>query len=733
MTTSLRNMEDEYHLSVKWVSLALVALATVLVYVGDTRFESWVRLRVLHFAILLLFVSALAWRLESTRPIASRWFTVLALTALLYAAIGWLRIPESLVGITVLVTLATALLGLHAAMFTTLLQTVYLLWLWRTGLVGVQTVAWISLSLLALWSTLGILWTIYRRWYRVSHWVWQSSQEIHRLLEENRDQTAGLKQSQHELVTANRTLTLLNERLAAMRLVAEEAEKAKAAFVAKISHEFRTPLNMIIGLIDSLADAPTVYGQALPAALLDDLEIVRRNSEHLTSMINDVLALSQAEAGHLILHREWVDLGEDITNAVTVVRPLLEKKNLAIKVNLQPELPRVYCDRTRIRQVILNLVSNAARFTQTGGITVKATCQAQHLVVSVTDTGPGIVAEDAERIFEPFQQSTGGFWRDQGGSGLGLSISRQFIQRHDGQIWLESELGVGSTFSFRLPVDQPLPPHSGPQRWMSDGWSFHERIQWPKVPHLPNQPRAILCDESGFFYSLFRPYASELEFVEVNNLAQVCNELQRCPAHLVIFNASSPTHLGPLLAQAREQIADTPLIGCYVPPPIDRALAAGAMDYLIKPVTQSDLQEALQALGEPIQHLLIVDDEPDIRSLYSRMLHQYDDKLEIATVADGAEALCYLHEHRPDVVLLDVVMSKMDGWQFLERKNQDAALKQIPVIIISAEDLVAQVIKSDMLVATAGQGVTINQLLRASLHFSKLILDPIRELDLAPG
>ena len=712
MTTSASNVEVELHLSVKWVSIALVALATALVYVGDTRLESFARLRVLHFAIVLLLVAALTWRLENARPLASRWFTVLALTALLYSALIWLHIPESIVGITVLVTLATALLGLQAAILTTLLQTVLLL---------------------ALWSTLGILWTVYRRWYAVSRWVWQSSQEIQRLLEENRDQTAELKQSQQELITANRTLTLLNERLAAMRLVAEEAEKAKAAFVAKISHEFRTPLNMIIGLIDSLADAPTVYGQELPAALRDDLEIVRRNSEHLTSMINDVLALSQAEAGHLILHREWVDLGEDITNALTVVKPLLDKKNLAFKVNLHPKLPRVYCDRTRIRQVILNLVSNAARFTQSGGITVEATTDAQHLVVSVADTGPGIVAEDVERIFEPFQQSTGGIWRDQGGSGLGLIISRQFIQRHDGQIWLESEVGVGSIFSFRLPIDQPLPPRSGPERWMSDGWSFHERAKWPKVPHLPNQPRAILCDESGFFYPLFRHYASELEFVEVNNLAQVRDELQRCPAHLVIFNAASPTHLGPLLAHAREQIPDTPLIGCYVPPPIDRALAAGAMDYLIKPVTQADLHEALLALGTPIHHILIVDDEPDIRALYSRMLQHYDEKVEIAAACDGLEALDYLEKNRPDVVLLDVVMSKMDGWQFLERKNQNASLKEIPVIIVSAEDLLAQVIKSDMLMATAGQGVTINQLLRAALHFSKLMLDPVRELDLMPG
>ncbi|RLT39025.1 MAG: hypothetical protein DWI57_10955, partial [Chloroflexi bacterium] len=567
MNISSDEFNDDFFMSAKWVSVALVLCAVALVYLGDAHLGQTERLAALRYAILLLAVAGVTWQWETKQPLAGRWFMALATIALLYLGLVWLGMAALWLLITLPVVLAMAMLGQRAAGVSALLSSLLLWWLWYTGVAGTQAVDWIGLAFVALWSTFGVVYYLHRRSDETLRWSLHHSQQARRQIEESRQASVGLKETQEDLLVANRTLALLNERLAAMRLVAEEAEKTKAAFVAKISHEFRTPLNMIIGLIDSLANAPEAYGQTLPAALLTDLEIVRRNGEHLTSMINDVLALSQAEAGQMVLHREWVDLREDIEKSVTVVRPLLDKKQLALQLLMHSDLPPVYCDRTRIRQVILNLVSNAARFTDAGGITVRAEAKGSDVVISVTDTGPGIVPEDVERIFEPFQQSSGGLWRDRGGSGLGLSISKQFIELHNGYISVESAVGLGSTFSFRLPISTPLTVGGNPERRMSEDWVFRGRSAWSQTPHLPNLPRVVLCDESGFAHTLLKQYSDVIDFVEFNSLGQVVEELQRCPAHAVICNAISPNQMGPLLAQARALIPDTPLLGCYLPPP----------------------------------------------------------------------------------------------------------------------------------------------------------------------
>jgi signal transduction histidine kinase len=200
---------------------------------------------------------------------------------------------------------------------------------------------------------------------------------------------------------------LANERTANLRAIAEEAQRTKTAFVANVSHEFRTPLNMILGLVELMVENPEIYAVSLSSSMRDDLNVVYRNCEHLANLINDVLDLTRMEAGYLTLHRERVDLQEIIEDSVTAIRPLMEKKRLALDVLVPDELPRVYCDRTRMQQVLLNLLSNAARYTDVGRITVQVVQQDQHVVISVADTGPGICSEDVGRIFEPFFQGSG--------------------------------------------------------------------------------------------------------------------------------------------------------------------------------------------------------------------------------------------------------------------------------------------------------------------------------------
>jgi CheY-like chemotaxis protein/anti-sigma regulatory factor (Ser/Thr protein kinase) len=401
---------------------------------------------------------------------------------------------------------------------------------------------------------------------------------------------------------------------------------------------------------------------------------------------------------------------------------LLEKKKLSLQVTIPDDLPLVYCDRTRIRQVILNLISNAARYTEQGGITVEVTQQGRFVLVSVEDTGPGISPEDVEKIFDPFFQTGDNLWHDQEGSGLGLSISKQFVERHDGEIWLESEPGVGSTFCFKLPISPLSPSVAGAGRWIDDDWVFRERTSWPNLPKLPYKQRVILCDETDNLYALFTAYFDDIEFVDTDDLAQVEQELQHSPAHAVILNTISPRNLELMVEQARSEISDTPIIGCSLPPRVDHAVAAGATGRLIKPVRQADLEAMMETVG-PVSRVLVVDDNPDILQLFRRMLHIYDDTLEILTASSGEAALNELHLRQPDLMLLDIVLPDLDGWQVLEHIKKDGAIKNMPVIVVSAEDILEQTM-SDVLLATMGQGLSINQVLRCSLQLSKLLLEP---------
>jgi signal transduction histidine kinase/CheY-like chemotaxis protein len=724
MIKSNRAIETELHSAPRWLIALLFAAGIVFIVVSSAQPGTFGHMRVMLLALFLYMAAGAAWLLEESRPRLSRAITLVSVVTVVGLGFAWLNEPGFLILMPVPVVLAAVLLGLPAVTIAALGESALLIL--AVYVVPNADPTSMILALIAVWVTAGLMVAVYTPMYNITRWSWEHFQQAQNLLEETRGQKAELEQIRDDLALANRELVLLTERLAAMRLIAEEAQKAKAAFVAKISHEFRTPLNMIIGLIDTLTETPQLYGQGLSPLLFRDLEVVHRNSEHLASLINDVLDLSQAEAGRLTLHREWVDLIADINNALAVVNPLLEKKHLSLQLSIADNLPRVYCDQTRIRQVVLNLMSNAARYTEKGGISVQVSQKGQDVIVSVTDTGPGIAPDDAQRIFEPFYRGSGGFWREQGGSGLGLSISKQFIERHGGRIWFESTVGVGSTFAFSLPIS-PLSPTAGPERWVSEDWVFLERADWPSLPKLPYKRRVLICDDAGVLYPQFSRYSDEIEFVDTRNLAETSQEARRCPAHAVIVNTTSPRQLEALLAKARSEIPDTPIIGCAVPPRIDYALDAGAIAHLIKPIRQADLEKVLRAIDSPVKRVLVVDDDPDVLELFVRMLSIYDKTLQIATAASGPDALVELRNRPPDLVFLDIVMPAMDGWQVLEHKGRDKVAKDIPVVIISAEDSAEQIGTSEVLLASMGKGLSTNQILCCSLQLSKLLLEPEQE------
>lgn len=727
MSGSYGTFDPELRVSPKPVIAVLSALGFVVALGIDARARSMEQWQLALLASLIFVLSAVAWLLDTWNTSIGRWFTIATLVTIDLLWSNWVGMPELLALLVLPIGLAAAMIGLPAAGATALGETALLL-LWPS-LGGVDRGSpLLGGTLVAIGGTLVVLCAAYRPVFQLSEWMEEYFQRAYRLLNEARDRREELEQAMEDLAHANRQIALSNERLATLRRVAEDAEMTKAAFVAKVSHEFRTPLNMIIGLVSLMVESPSMYAEELPPDLWEDLKIVHRNCEHIASLVNDVLDLTQVEAGRFTLHRERIDLAEIVDGALLVVHPLLEKKGLDLEVDIPDDLPRVYCDGVRIRQVILNLVSNAARFTDEGGIAIGVERQDGQVRVSVTDTGPGIPPEDVKRVFEPFCQGSR-LWRDRGGSGLGLSISKQFVQRHGGHIWLDSELGVGTTFSFDLPISPPVEHLASPGRWIKGDWEWRERgfrTEGAGLAEQPLKPRIIICDETGSLYGTLMRYSDEVEFIDAKDMPEAVEALENLPARAVVLNLPAPDDLLPMLAVARRGMASTPIIGCSVSPQASRAYEAGAAGYLIKPVRRADLAHAIRRIDQRVERILVVDDDPEVLRLFTMMLHVLDESLDVVTAGSGERALEQIRDRPPDLVLLDIVMPDIDGWQVLECIRKDDSIDAVPVVFLSGQDPAEQPMASEVLMTTIGGGLSPNQLLSCALELPALLTHPTR-------
>jgi signal transduction histidine kinase/CheY-like chemotaxis protein len=672
------------------------------------------------FALIILAVCALAWAVSSLNGRAGTWFFVAGLTALAFFAIDWLQVDLAAALLPIPGGLAMALIGWQAGTLVALIESGLIVF--APHLLGDLDPTPTAFVLIAIWATLATLGGVYHKIVHLERWLLTSYDNLQTLLAEVRDQKAELEQTKDNWAHAVRQLALANERLGALRLVAEQARKAKADFVAKVSHEFRTPLNIIVGMVNLMAENPAIYGGAFPPRAQEHLEIVHRNCQHLASLVDDVLALSQAEAGCLVMHRDWIDLMDVIETARVVVQPLVQEKGLTLRISGPTDLPQVYCDRVRVRQVVLNLLSNAARFTEQGSIAVTVRRHDAHVVISVTDTGPGISPDDAERIFEPFTRVSGDLVPEKRGTGLGLSISRQFVELHGGRMWLETELGAGTTFFLELPIAPP-PPHtarSGHQ--IMEHWPWMERASWTDLSGLVAKPRIVICSETHDLHAEMARGSDEIELIDTQELAQALRELERCPAHALVISDDSPNALLELVKRASHTSPSTPVIGCCYHPRLADIEAAGAVNYLTKPVTCPTLSAAIRTLGAPVRRVLVVDDEADARELLTLMVRTLNGASEVKAVASGEEALAELRAHPWDLLLLDVLMPDMDGWQMLALMNADERIREIPVLMVSAQDLQEGPPTSDMLVATIGEGLPLSKLADYSRAFSTLML-----------
>ncbi len=489
--------------------------------------------------------------------------------------------------------------------------------------------------------------------------------EARKHAQEARRHRGQLQRTLKSLDLAHKQLQRANAELFYAREVADKALRFKADFAAKVSHELRTSLNLILGFSETMIFSQDTYGAELPTAYRRDASEIYRNSRHLLALVDDILDLSKLEAGKLGLRRENVDVAGLLRETTDLVRPLAETKGLALELELPEALPNLELDRTRINQVLLNLLSNATRITSHGRIVVRAVPGADEVIVQVRDTGPGIPAEDLEHVFEEFRQldNAGDVT---GTTGLGLTVSRQIVALHGGRTWAESVPGQGSTFSFALPVEGGDTPAT--------------RFSTPSTrPQRSPEPVLVFVGEAESDEAkLLKRHLEGYTLTTAAGWEQARDQVVRSSARAVIVNACLDRVSDP-------RSMPVPVVACPLPGPQESRQNLKVEGYLQKPLTVDSVRLALQGAAPHAKNLLIVDDNPSAVRLTERMVQTVAGGYRLFRAYSGQQALARIKAQPPDAIILDLVMPNGDGYALISTLRQNPATARIPIIVASGQ------------------------------------------------
>jgi two-component system NtrC family sensor kinase len=460
----------------------------------------------------------------------------------------------------------------------------------------------------------------------------------------------------------------------------ELASQHKSQFLSSMSHELRTPLNAIIGLTEMMVTNAARFGTEKAA---EPLRRVHRAGSHLLGLINQVLDLSKIEAGKLELSPDWVNLTPLINEVVDTARHLAEQNNNRLVVKGQENLGSLTVDPMRLRQILLNLLSNACKFTKQGEVTLLARRLANEgnwIEFAVSDTGIGMTPEQQAKLFEEFTQADSSTARQYGGTGLGLAITRKLARMMGGDVTLTSEAGKGSTFTVRLPADTDVPAGVA----ISSDRGRSTRADCVLVIDDDATARELISDhlKAGGF-----SVVTAAGGVEGIKLAK---ELQ--PTAITLDVMMPDLDGWSVLAALRQNpdLADIPVIMVSIVDDKRRGIALGAAGYLTKPIDRERLHRLVRRFQAPTRatRVLMVEDDASQRE---RMLGWLERPHWIVReAANGQEALDLLREEKPDVILLDLMMPEMDGFEVVAALQGDKDWRDIPVIVITSLDLDAK-------------------------------------------
>ncbi|MGA7193231.1 MAG: substrate-binding domain-containing protein [Anaerolineales bacterium] len=478
----------------------------------------------------------------------------------------------------------------------------------------------------------------------------------------------------HNLASALRTSRLYHDALDGRQL-AEEANRLKSRFLSMVSHELRTPLSLIVGLSDMALRAQPQH----PGPVMRDIKQISTSAQHLARLISDVLDMASSEAGQLRILSEPLDLVEVMQVTAKIGEEMAHEKGLEWLCDLSVQSPWVLGDRTRLRQVVLNLISNAVKFTPQGQVRLTLSVSTQEAIIAVSDTGIGVSPSEQNSIFQEFHRSERTIQSGYGGLGLGLTISKQLVEQHGGTIGMRSpgDLGSGSTFFFTVPI-------------MSTATAK------PDLDSLPVKRRhSVLMlsegtDEAEQLYTYLLECGFDVDVCHIDQQVEWLSSILASPPAALILGESLAAREGwAIIGMLKQQVSTEHIpVLAYS---LDMQHNHGQLlelNYLHKPLRADQLVEELgryfrKEIGE--RTVLVVDDDPGILDMHSRLVEQAGCRALIAH--NGREALEQLQITHPDLILLDLMMPEMDGFAVLDHLQTSEQTRHIPVIILTARSL----------------------------------------------